>query len=389
MHEQIASDIRGWDAIRDHRTGTAGDAATAEWLASLVGAARAEPHIDAFPFARRVPHECSVAVEGPAGRTAPGLPLFDGGLTDAAGLTGPLTGLTDGSGGIAVVPYESIGGAATEALLRARKSDRHAAIVAVAEGRQVEPGLAPINADDFGAPFGPPVLQVASEHATWLAAATARGASARLTAHMSIEQTVASNVQTRIGGAQPALAPLVIMTPISAWWTCTAERAGGVAVWLACLRRFAAERPDRDVIFAANTGHELGHVGLDRYLRANPDLGPGAHAWIHLGANFAARDGAVRCQASDEALLRLGTTELTRAGVAPESVAPVGRRPGGEARNIHDAGGRYFSLVGGNRWFHHPDDRWPHTIDLDKTERVTRAVLAVAAELAGEDGAGR
>ncbi len=382
MREQIASDIRGWDAIPDHRTGTEGDAATAEWLASLLGAAGVEPHIDAFPFARRVPHECSVAVEGPAGRTAPGLPLFDGGLTDAAGLTGPLTGLTDGSGGIAVARYESSGSAATEALLRARKSDRHAAIVAVAEGRLVEPGLAPINADAYGAPFGPPVLQVGSEHAAWLDAAAARGASARLTAHMSIEQTVAGNVQARIGGTQPALAPLVIMTPISAWWTCTAERAGGVAAWLACLRRFAAERPDRDVIFAANTGHELGHVGLDRYLRANPGLGAGAHAWIHLGANFAARDGAVRCQASDEALLRLGTTALTRAGVAAEAVAPVGRRPGGEARNIHDAGGRYFSLVGGNRWFHHPDDRWPHTIDLDKTERVTRAVLAVAAALA-------
>ena len=382
MRDQIASDIRGWDAIRDHRTGTEGDAATAAWLASLVGAAGVEPHIDAFPFARRVPHECSVAVEGPAGRTAPGLPLFDGGLTDAAGLTAPLTGLGDGSGGIAVARYESSGGAATEALLRARKSDRHAAIVAVAEGRHVEPGLAPINADAYGAPFGPPVLQVGSEHAAWLDAAAARGASARLTAHMSIEQTVARNVQARIAGAQPTLAPLVIMTPISAWWTCTAERAGGVAAWLACLRRFAAERPDRDVIFAANTGHELGHVGLDHYLRANPDLGAGAHAWIHLGANFAARDGVVRHQASDEELLRLGTAALTRAGVAPEAVAPVGRRPGGEARNIHDAGGRYFSLVGGNRWFHHPDDRWPHTIDLEKTERVTRAVLAVAAALA-------
>ena len=295
MREQIESDIRGWDAIRDHRTGTAGDAATAEWLAGLVGAAGVEPHIDAFPFARRVPHECGIVVEG---RTAPGLPLFDGGLTDAAGLTAPLTGLTDASGGIAVVPYESSGGAATEALLRARRSDRHAAIVAVAEGRHVEPGLAPINADAYGAPFGPPVLQVGSEHAAWLDAAAARGASARLTAHMSIEQTVARNVQARIGGSQPGLAPLVIMTPISAWWTCTAERAGGVAAWLACLRRFAAEPPDRDVIFAANTGHELGHVGLDHYLRANPDLGAGAHAWIHLGANFAARGGVVRCQAS-------------------------------------------------------------------------------------------
>lgn len=382
MRDQIESDIRGWDAIRDHRTGTEGDAATAEWLAGLVRQAGAEPHVDAFPFERRAPHECSVTVEG---RTLSGLPLFDGGLTDAAGLSGPLIGPADGPGergGIAIARYESSGGAATEALLRARKSDRHAGIVAIAEGRRVEPGLAPLNADAFGAPFGPPVLQVGRDHVDWLEAAAARGARARLTAHMSVEQTVASNVQARVAGARPGLAPLVIMTPISAWWTCTAERAGGVAAWLACLRRFAVERPDRDVIFAANTGHELGHVGLHRFLRANPGLGAGAHAWIHLGANVAARSGALRCQASDEALLRLATTEMRRAGIAPESVAPLGRRPGGEARDIYDAGGRYVSLVGGNRWFHHPDDRWPHTIDMNKADRVVEAALTIAGELA-------
>ncbi|MXY78945.1 MAG: Zn-dependent exopeptidase M28 [Chloroflexi bacterium] len=382
MRDQIESDIRGWDAIHDHRTGTAGDAATTEWLAGLVRGAGAEPHVDAFPFERRAPRECSVTVDG---RTAPGLPLFDGGLTDAAGLSGPLTGLADGPGtpgGIALARYESSGGAATEALLHARKSGRHAGIVAIAEGRRVEPGLAPLNADAFGAPFGPPALQVGSEHADWLEAAAARDALARLTAHMRIEQTVASNVQARVAGARPALAPLVIMTPISAWWTGTAERAGGVAVWLACLRHIAAERPERDVVFAANTGHELGHVGLHRFLRANPGLGAGAHAWIHLGANVAARGGALRCQASDEALLRLATTEMRQAGVAPESVAPLGRRPGGEARDVYDAGGRYVSLVGGNRWFHHPDDRWPHTIDIDKAERVVEAALAIAGELA-------
>ena len=50
MRDQIESDIRGWDAIHDHRTGTAGDAATAAWLAGLVRGAGVEPHVDAFPF---------------------------------------------------------------------------------------------------------------------------------------------------------------------------------------------------------------------------------------------------------------------------------------------------------------------------------------------------
>jgi hypothetical protein len=69
--------------------------------------------------------------------------------------------------------------------------------------------------------------------------------------------------------------------------------------------------------------------------------------------------------------------------VAGARAGPGGRpRRDGEARNIHDAGGRYVSLVAGNRWFHHPDDRWPHTIDLDKAERVVAAVQAITVELA-------
>ena len=57
-------------------------------------------------------------------------------------------------------------------------------------------------------------------------------------------------------------------------------------------------------------------------------------------------------------------------------------RPGGEAQNIFDAGGQYISFLGRNPWFHHPDDRWPKTIDLEKTESICRAVLHIARTLA-------
>ena len=50
--------------------------------------------------------------------------------------------------------------------------------------------------------------------------------------------------------------------------------------------------------------------------------------------------------------------------------------------NVFDAGGRYISLLGKNPWFHHPDDRWPKTIDLEKIERICRAVLHIARTLA-------
>ena len=210
------------------------------------------------------------------------------------------------------------------------------------------------------------------------AAAGAR-ADAHLVAHVTDQNTTASNVQTRVTGSRPGAAPLVIMTPRSAWWTCTAERGGGISIWLQCIRHFAQARPERDVIFTANTGHELGHVGLDRYLQRNAALIKDAHAWIHLGANFATVDSNIRFQASDQTLMDLGTETLERHGAPPQATTPVGQRPGGEARNIHDGGGCYVSLVGDNRWFHHPDDRWPTTIDLERTEKIARATLAIAA----------
>ena len=171
-----------------------------------------------------------------------------------------------------------------------------------------------------------------------------------------------------------------MLTPKSSWWVSTAERGGGIAVWLALLRHFAANQPGRDVIFIATSGHELGHLGLEHYLTTNP--APGAHAWLHLGANFAALGSGIRIQASGKNSLDTIHTALANAGCEPAGTNPVGVRPGGEARNIHDLGEPYLSILGSNPWFHHPDDRWPKTVDLDWTCRIAEALLGIARHLA-------
>ena len=196
---------------------------------------------------------------------------------------------------------------------------------------------------------------------------------------MTREAALGSNVFCRVSGHDPALPPLTVVTPKSAWWVCTAERGGGIAVWLALLRHFAANRPARDVVFIATSGHELGHLGLAHFL-ATKDTSR-SHAWIHLGANFAAVDSRIRLQASDAELMDLARGTLSAHGVTVSATTPLGRRPGGEARNVYDLGERFVSLLGSNRWFHHPDDRWPTTVDLDTTERVARAVLTIAMRL--------
>jgi len=192
-------------------------------------------------------------------------------------------------------------------------------------------------------------------------------------------------VQARIAGSDTGLAPLVIMTPRSGWWTCASERGGGIAAFLEMMRAIRERGAARDVLFTANTGHELGHTGLDHYLSANPALIRSARLWIHLGANFAAKYGAgVRLQYSDEQARTLALAHARAQSVAPAVETPTTQRPWGEARNIYDGGGRFVSILGGNGLFHHPADVWPDAVDIDVTTSWVRALASMATELAGE-----
>lgn len=380
MRQRIKQDIQSWDAIADHRTGTEGASRTSAWLAAEVSDCGFEPKIDWFPFKRRVLRECFVEVGKHRADHAEGVPLFDGGYTDEEGVSGVLGSLV--SKAVIGLTEFSPTPRANAALEAARQNSKFAAIIAVARGEGVRPGLSLLNADAYLNPYGPPVLQVATKHRDWLQTARDDGTRVKLVAHVTLDATRASNVQVTIPGSNEALAPLVIMTPLSAWWTCTSERAGGITIWLECIRFFAANKPDRNLIFTANTGHELGHVGLDHYLVQHPTLIRDARAWIHLGANFAAKNGRIRFQASNDRLQAQGLGALENQNIAIADVTPLGQRPYGEARNIYDGDGQYISLLGGNSLFHHPDDRWPEAVDLDKTLQVTKAMLDVVIQLA-------
>lgn len=379
LRHQAAEDIQGWDAIAEHRTGTEGDRQTAEWLADAARREGTPAMLSTFPLARWALRRCGVEI---GAKVASGVPMFDGGTTGPEGVVAPLS-LLPATGGIglgAVVP--AAGGSANGALFDARRGDAQA-LVAVAKMNAAVPGLALQNADSFAAPFGPPVLQVATEHEGWLRDAAQRGETARVTVDVVKEDALGHNVALRISGSaerRSELAPLVVMTPKSSWWTSTAERGGGIAVWLALLRHFARRPPARDVCFLATSGHELGHLGLEHQLREHPQLAE-ARAWLHLGANFAAKGSRVRLQSSDAALRSLALGAMAQAGAPPADETAPGKRPGGEARNIYDMNGSYVSLLGTNAWFHHPDDRWPETIDVDATARLVEAMVAVADSL--------
>ena len=376
VQQRIAADIQGWDGIEEHRTGTPGDRRTAEWLAAQVSAAGLEPRLDEFPHRRRVPGRSAVTV---GDRHVEGVPMFDAGSTGPEGLKAPLAELPGLAHGIGVGAVGQGAGAEANRLFAKAREGARPALLAITKLAPDVPGLALQNADRFAAPFGPPVLQVSSEHEGWLREASGHGRSATLVVETAFENGVGVNVLARCPGALGG-PPLIVMTPKSSWWNSTAERGGGIAVWLALVRHFAAHPPERDIVFVATSGHELGHLGLQHLLANHSEIAAGA-AWIHLGANFASNGSRRRLQTSDAALRELALGALAQAGAEVDETLP-GERPGGEARNVFDLGGRYVSLLGSNRWFHHPADRWPDTVDVEAAVPLLQAMLAIARRLA-------
>jgi hypothetical protein len=375
VQQRIGAVIRAYEGQGFHRTGTAVDRLSGEWLANEVRAIGLKPALEEFSLSRVDLVDASLAVNG---RRIEGLPLFDGGFTGATGTAGSLGALdSDTSIGFAELAPNA---AEAGALREARRQKRHEAIVVVTRGAR--PGLCPSNADSFLRPFGPPVLQVASDAAPFLADCAQQGAKATLTAHVERTQAQAFNVTASISGTDKSLAPLVVMTPRSGWWNCASERGGGLACWLEIMRAVCAAKPARDVLFVASSGHELGHLGLDAFIERRSGLVPQATAWIHLGANIGAAQGPANIlQASDDEMEAMMADAMTNAGLRIDRRHPRGAEPLGEARNIHRGGGRFISIIGKNDLFHSPDDRGPEVIDLNGIERFATAFAAVATSL--------
>ncbi len=377
--ERIARVVREYDSQGDHRTGSPVDAESGRWLADRVDDAGLVPEIEWMGFSRIGVQAAYVEV---GDRWAEGVPLFDGGFTDAVGVTGAL-GSLDGDG---VIGLGHVGPRAGASFRAYRAATTHRAAVTVTGGpaNGVPEGLALMNAPDFKEPFGPPVLQVASRHRAWLTAAAAAGATARVVSHVTRRPEEVFNVTATLRGREPSQAPIFVMTPRSGWWTCASERGGGIAVWLEMIRGMAAApTPRRTTVFLASTGHELGHYGLAEFLRTRSRLVRSAAAWIHLGANFgAAVGGDPLLQASTAQLQDRALEALRRGGAAPTRRRPAGEPPGGEALHIHAGGGTYLSVIGANGLFHHPRDRWPDAVDIDRIARYARAFTDIGLQLA-------
>jgi hypothetical protein len=413
--DRVVRTVREYDAQGWHRTGTRVDDESAEWLVGRVaergesGQFGQEVRLESFELERVVPDESYVELDG---RRVDGLPLFDGTFTDEVGISGRL-GLAGAECDIGLIEFQAAGGVADIQALR--ESGRYKAFVGVvksglgessitAPGSQfahpltplhsgryrreypVPQGLAIRNGEFFSSRGGAPVVQVSSVEYERMTAVAESGAEVRVVAQAGIESTTAQNLIIEMTGSDSSLAPLVVMTPRSGWFNGAIERGGGVACWLEIMSSFSNKQPERDLIFIATSGHELGHVGLKSFLISNSELREKAHAWLHLGASIgAALDWQPFLQTSDDEFERVTLDSFTEepefADLVPLTIVPTGTTKSGEAVQINRFGGRFVSVIGTHALFHEESDQWPVAVDAEALSVYASALTRIAGRL--------
>ena len=220
------------------------------------------------------------------------------------------------------------------------------------------------------------VLQVAPNDAAPLLEGAARAQAAQLTIQGWRKTKTAANVVATIPGTDPAAAPVTLMTPKSGWYSCAAERGGGIAIWIEVAGTSrqpsrAARQPQHRRLQrtrAAPPRARALHLGARREDAAN------VHTWMHLGASIGSRNGQPAYAASDDELFTVATTTPSPTFSWNAEPSPSATPGFGEARNIGEIGGRFVSFLGGHPYFHSPSDTYDRCIDPESLAKHTDAV---------------
>lgn len=380
LEGRVAAVIQAYDAQGNHRTGTEVDKASAEWLANQVRQLGIKPSVESFALSRVDPQSCYLRL---AGRRIDGVPVFDAGFTAADGVRGRIGAVRgDAEIGLAeTTPFKltEFGIDQGGQVAQARRSG-HKAVVLLTRG--TGPGLFLMNATAFTKPFGPPMLQVSSAESEWLMDQAQRRSEATIVVYATRTPARAFNVTARIAGSNPTLAPIVLMAPRSGWWQCASEQGSRLVCWLEAMRVLAVGKPVRNCLFVALSGHELGFLGMDAYVKRRRDLLKRAHAWILFGSSIGAPQQPDLIHASDDALEQWAVAAMAKEGLTVNDHAPHGSRARGEAGAVQQGGGRFFTLACGSNVFHNVADRWPEAIDVALLARYARTFANGVLQLA-------
>jgi hypothetical protein len=365
----LYNDVARYASFGSHRFGSPGDRATADWIAGELQAAGFGVEFQPVILGRQYfVDRASVELDGATIEATPfWWPPED---KSSFRLTAPVVRDGEAAGKIVWIelPYDRgayLGPAHRAAIAQA--AARGPAAILLVIGNPGDDRFA-YNVTQEDAPWPVPVMVVAGKDRGLLERAVASGAAVTLDAAGHYERNVAGrNVVGRIGAGKGPV--IVVSTPMTGWYSCVCERGPGIANFLALARTVAAEKLPGNFIFIATAGHEIGHGGMELFLKQGAPSPQDTLAWVHFGASnacyawSAGPQGFTREDRVDDAL-RFMVLSPSAVPLVAESFAAIKatrlvaeKQAVGELRDVQAAGYRNFLGVAGlHRFFHTPAD---------------------------------
>lgn len=253
-----------------------------------------------------------------------------------------------------------------------------------------------LNADGRRPMFPGPVALIAPKVASDFLAGAIKGERTRLVIEGSGGTRPAFNLVGRINrGAKRWLA---VSTPRSGWFTCAAERGGGVAAWLDLAGWAPSAFPHHDLAFICNTGHEYEYLGAAEAMKQIAPPVAETRFWLHLGANVAACDwhetpSPTPLPSVDPQRFLSITGDLIPLASRifagqPGYEAPVSSAvlSAGELDEVIKAGYAPAAGVFGTHRFHHSEDDNAGCLDVRATILATAGFRSLLSEVAARAG---
>jgi len=382
----LYADVARYASFGLHRFGSPGDRATADWIAAELKTAGFEVRSQPVVLGRQyVVEQASAEVAGTSVEATP----FWWPPVDRASfhLATPLAQDGDVAGKILLLdlPFDrgAYLGPAHRAAIAEAVAKRPAAIL-LTIGNPANDRFA-YNVTQEDAPWPVPVIVVGAKARGTFERALASGAPVTLDVKGHYQRDVASrNVIAEIG-AGPTI---VVSTPMTGWYTCVCERGPGIANFLALARTLAAEKWPAHFVFIATAGHEIGHGGMELFLKNGAPAPKETLAWIHFGSSnacYAFAEGARTDRPEEERYLVLSKSAVA---LTDEAFAKVDakrlvteKQAVGELRDVLAAGyANFLGMAGRHRTFHTPSDDLAAT-GPEILEPVARAFVQAARKI--------
>ena len=386
---RLYEDVIAYYNLGEHRTATEIDLRTSQWLLEQLRGAGLKATVQSFSLRQFFPHQTRLTI---GERNTRAFPLWFPRSTGPNPVTGTLSMLVKSAeqdslrGKLALVRFPADAGAAVvegsihSTLIRAAANAGASSVIAITEGPTKE--IIALNSPAGAEPWPVPVVLVAQREEPALVDALKSSARVTLVIEGDDERDAkAKNVIARLDRGNDLI---VVSTPQSGWFRCAAERGPGIALFLGLARWANRRASGSSFLFVSTSGHEIGELGMQAFLRELAPAPDRVSCWIHLGAGIASYSweetqvGLKRLPEPDSRRLLMTSRELvpllttTFAGL-PGLTPTVGRAVG-EYEFLIKAGYRSFGIAAAHRFHHTPADS-PEMTGPEILEPVGKALM--------------